>query len=108
MPTDTTSSAWSIDIKRLELADAEVLFIDSLLLHQRQIGERELPPDSVIDYARVHLHALTLVASAQIQNNKYAAKIRNLSASIYRDEQFTSTAAENSSIGQHQSADIYA
>ncbi len=43
-PTDTISSAWNIDIKRLELADAEVLFIDSLLLHQRQNGEREVPP----------------------------------------------------------------
>ncbi|MGD1044878.1 MAG: hypothetical protein ABR936_06070 [Bacteroidota bacterium] len=102
MPTDTTSSAWNIDIKRLELTDAEVLFIDSLLLHQRQIGEREVPPDSVIDYARMNLHALTLVVSAQIQNNKYAAKIRNLSVSIYRDEQFTSAASEKISIGQHQ------
>jgi hypothetical protein len=99
-PTDTTSSAWRIDIKRLELADAEVLFIDSLLLHQRQIGERALPPDGVIDYARVNLHALALVASAQIQDNKYAVKIRNLSVSIYRDERFASTAAEIL-LGQH-------
>ncbi|MGD0036711.1 MAG: hypothetical protein ABSC53_05415, partial [Bacteroidota bacterium] len=101
-PTDTISSAWSIDIKRLELADAEVLFIDSLLLHQRQNGEREVPPDNVIDYARVHLHAPTLVVSAQIQDNKYAVKIRNLSALIYRDEQFISAAHESQSTGQHQ------
>jgi hypothetical protein len=101
-PTDTTPSTWSIDVKRLELADAEVLFIDSLLLHQRQIGEREVPPDSVIDYARVHLRVPTLVFSAQIQNNKYAAKIRNLSVSVYRDEQFNSITQEKISIGQHQ------
>ena len=100
-PTNATSSAWRIDIKRLELVDAEVLFIDSLLLHQRQIGERELPPDGVIDYARVHLHALTLVASAQIQDGKYSAKIRNLSVSIYRDEPFASVAAEKI-LGQQQ------
>jgi hypothetical protein len=84
------------------LADAEVFFIDSLLLHQRQIGERDVPPDSVIDYARINCHALMLVVSAQIQDNKYAVKIRNLSASIYRDEQFISAAPESLSIGQHQ------
>ncbi len=102
IPTDTTSSVWSIDIKRLELVDAEVLYTDSLLLHQRQIGEREVPPDSIIDYARINCHTLRLVVSAQIQNNKYAVKIRNLSASIYRDRQFISAASENPSIGQHQ------
>ncbi|MCX6120963.1 MAG: hypothetical protein NTX44_05045 [Ignavibacteriales bacterium] len=101
-PTDTTSSVWTINIKRWELADAEVLFIDSLLLHQRQMGEREAPPDSVIDYARINCHALTLVFSAQIQNNTYAVKIRDLTTSIYRDEQFISAATENLSKGQHQ------
>lgn len=101
-PTDTTSSVWSINIKQLELADADVFYIDSLLLHQRQIGEREVPPDSVIDYARVHLRPLTLVFSAQIQNNKYAANIKNLSVSIYRDEQSTSATTEILSVGQHQ------
>jgi hypothetical protein len=90
-PANTTPSAWSIDIKRLELADAEVFFIDSLLLYQRQMGERASPPDSAIDYARVHLRRLALVASAQIQSNKYSAKIRNISAAFYHDEQIVST-----------------
>ena len=93
-PTSSNSSKWKIDIKRLELTDAEVLYVDSLLLHKRQIGERELPPDGVIDYARLYLHPLTLVVSAQIQNGKYAAKIRNLSASIYNDEQLASIGTE--------------
>ena len=101
-PTHTTSSAWSIDIKRLELSNAEVLFIDSLMIHQRQRGERELPPDSTIDYAHVHLRSLALVASAQIQNEKYTAHIRNLSASIYRDAQFASNASETTFSGQGQ------
>ncbi len=94
-PADTNSSMWSIDIKHLELADAEIFFTDSLLLHQRQIGERESPPDSVIDYARVYLHALTLVASAQIQKYRYTANIISLSTSIYRNEQFDSVYAKN-------------
>jgi hypothetical protein len=89
-PEHTTPSAWTIDLKRLELADAEILIIDSLLLHQREIGEREVPPESAIDYARVHLCTLALVASAQIQNNNYHVKISSLSASIFRDEEFTS------------------
>ena len=72
-PTDTTPSAWNIDVKRLELADAELIFTDSLLLHRRQMGESEVPPDSVIDYARVHLYAFSLAASVQIQNGKYEA-----------------------------------
>ena len=101
-PTDTISSGWNIDIKRLELADAEVLFIDSLLLHQRQNGEREVPPDSVIDYAHIHLLAHTLVVSAQIENNKYAAKIRNFSAAIYCDRQSASSATEKILTGQNQ------
>jgi hypothetical protein len=90
IPTDTTPSSWSITIKRLELADAEVLFVDSLLLHQRQLGESALPPDSVIDYARIHLTSLALVASAQIQNTIYDAKIKSLSGSIDHDGQFIS------------------
>ena len=102
-PVDTTSSVWNIDIKRLELTDAEVLYVDSLLLHQRQMGEREIPPDSVIDYACIHLRSLSLVASVQIKNNNYAVKIKNLSTSIYRDGQFDSTAADNLSTSKHQS-----
>jgi len=90
IPTDTTPSSWSITIKRLELADAEVLFVDSLLLHQRQLGESALPPDSVIDYARIHLTSLALVASGQIQNTTYDAKIKTLSGSIDHDGQFSS------------------
>ena len=101
-PVDTTSSAWNIDIKRLELVDAEVFYTDSLILLQRQIGEREVQPDSVIDYARIHLQGLALVISAQIQNNKYTAKVKNLSGSIYRNEQFVSAATENLSTGKHQ------
>ena len=99
-PTDTASSAWNIDIKRLELADAEVFYTDSIMIHQRQIGEREVPPDSVIDYARIHLHSFTIVVSAQIQNNKYAVNIKDLTGSVYRDEQITSSAG-TMSMGQN-------
>ncbi len=84
-PTDTTPSAWTIDIKQLELIDAEVIFTDSLLLHRRQIGEYEVPPESVLDYARVHLYALSLETSLQIQNGRYSAKMKNLSTSIHQD-----------------------
>ena len=100
-PTDTASSVWSIDIKRLELADAEVFYTDSLMLHQRQIGEREVPPDSVIDYARIHLHSFTMVVSAQIHDNRYTANIKNLAGSIYRDDQVGSS-TEKISMGQNQ------
>lgn len=75
---DTTPFAWTIDIKRLKLQDAELVFIDSLLLAQRQIGTYEVPPDSVIDYARVHLSALSLETSAKIQNGRYEVKLGNL------------------------------
>ena len=75
---DTTPFAWTIDIKRLKLQDAELVFTDSLLLAQRQIGTYEVPPDSVIDYARVHLAALSLETSAKIQNGRYEVKLGNL------------------------------
>ena len=101
-PADTTSSAWNIDIKRLEMMEAEVFYTDSLVLHQRQIGEREVPPDSAIDYARIHLHALTLVISAQIHNNNYAAQVKKLSGSMYRDQEYTSAVTENLSKEQQQ------
>ena len=100
--TDTNSSIWRVNVKRFELTDADVLFIDSLLLYQRHLGEREIPPDSVIDYARIHLRALTLVASAQIHSNTYQADIKSVSASIYRDEQFACDTTENLTLGHNQ------
>jgi hypothetical protein len=99
-PADTASSVWNVDIKRLELTDAEVFYTDSIMIHQRQIGEREVPPDSVVDYARIHLHSFTVVVSAQIQNNKYSLNIKNLTGSVYRDEQITSS-ADTMSMGQY-------
>lgn len=76
--TDTTPFAWTIDIKRLKLQDAELVFTDSLLLSQRLTGQFEVPSDSVIDYARVHLTALSLETAAKIQNGRYEVKLRNL------------------------------
>jgi hypothetical protein len=75
---DTTPSGWTIDIKNLKLKSAELFFTDSLLLSQRQAGMSEVPPDSVIDYARIHLSALSLETSAKIQNGRYEVKLRNL------------------------------
>jgi hypothetical protein len=75
---DTTPFAWTIDIKRLKLQDAELVFTDSLLLSQRQTGTSEVPPNNVIDYARVHLSALSLETSAKIQNGRYEVKLGNL------------------------------
>ncbi len=77
-PADTAPFAWNINIKRVELRDADVLYTDSLLLQQRQTGERELPPDSVIDYARVRLQAFSLVASMHIVDGLFAGTIRDL------------------------------
>ena len=75
---DTTPFAWAIDIKRLKLQDAELVFADSLLLSQRQARPSEVPPKNVIDYARVHLSALSLETAAKIQNGRYEVKLRNL------------------------------
>jgi hypothetical protein len=75
---DTTPSAWSVDIKRVELANAEVVVTDSLRLLQRQHGEQDQPPDGVIDYARIRLNKFDLIASVHIQNDDYAATIRRL------------------------------
>ncbi len=75
---DTTPSGWTIDIKNLELKSGELFFTDSLLLSQREAGTSEIPPDSVIDYARIHLNALSLETSIQIQNGEYEVKMRNL------------------------------
>jgi hypothetical protein len=77
-PADTIPFAWTIDIKRLKLQDAELFFTDSLLLSQREAGSSEVPPDSVIDYASVHLSALSLETSVNIQNGRYEVKLRNL------------------------------
>jgi hypothetical protein len=75
---DTTPFAWTIDIKRLKLQDAELIFTDSLLLSQRQAGMSEIPANNVIDYARVHLFALSLETAAKIQNGRYEVKLKNL------------------------------
>ncbi len=75
---DTTPFAWTIDIKRLKLQDAELILTDSLLLSQRQNGTSKVPPDSVIDYARIHLFGLSLETAARIKNGRYEAKLRNL------------------------------
>jgi hypothetical protein len=100
IPEDTLPSTWSINIKRVELADAEVIFTDSLLLHRRQIGEREVPPDSVIDYARIHLYPLSFVASAEIQHGRYNATIRDLSTSLHRYEKLPRLHSDKQLISQ--------
>jgi hypothetical protein len=77
-PDDTLPSTWVIDIKKVELQDAELIFIDSLLLYRRQIGDSVIPPDSVVDYARIHLFELSLDASARIEEGKYEGTVRSL------------------------------
>jgi hypothetical protein len=78
VPEDSTPSAWTIDIKNFELKNAELVLTDSLLLFQRQTGESEIPSDSVIDYARIHLEGLSLATSVHIQNGRYEANLKNL------------------------------
>ncbi|RPI01352.1 MAG: hypothetical protein EHM64_15870, partial [Ignavibacteriae bacterium] len=85
-PEDSTSSSWTINIKRLELAEAEVALIDSLLLYERQTGKRIMPPDRMIDFAHLHLRGLSVVASARIQPHEYTASIKKFSAILYQEE----------------------
>lgn len=82
---DTTPSVWSINIKRIELTNAEIIVTDSLRLLQRQSASRTpsedgqvQQPDSVIDYARIHLSKFSLIASAQIRNKSYSATITQM------------------------------
>jgi hypothetical protein len=77
-PKDTNPPSWAINIKRIELSEAEIDYVDSLLIHKRQIGERDFPPDSVIDYANIQLRPFSLEASLFINQGRLEAKIRNL------------------------------
>jgi hypothetical protein len=91
---DTTPFAWTINMKMLKLEHAEVFYRDSLLLYQRQTGISEIPPDSVIDYARIHLSALSLETAAIIQDGKYEMNLRNL--------EFNANLANDTSVEEHQ------
>ncbi|MFZ1977236.1 MAG: hypothetical protein WAV76_04720, partial [Bacteroidota bacterium] len=73
---DTTPSAWTIDIKNIELTNARLEFIDSLRLSWRESGITEYPPAGVIDYARVRLDSVQLNASLLLKPGSVKARIR--------------------------------
>jgi hypothetical protein len=75
-PKDTLPFVWVIDMKKVELQNAEFLFTDSLLLTRRLRGDSKIPPDSVFDYARIHLYSLSVDASVRIQEGRYEGSIR--------------------------------
>lgn len=77
-PSDTNPSSWTIDIKKLDLRDATISFIDSLKLFQRSHGLSDIPPDSVVDYAHIDLSAFSMDAYAFIQHGNIEAGLRNL------------------------------
>ncbi len=88
---DTAPSAWTIDIKNIELTDARIEFIDSLRLSWRESGITEFPPAGVIDYARVRLDSVQLNASLLLNPGSLEARIRLFSFHS-RVPEFTLTA----------------
>ncbi|HVN47995.1 MAG TPA: hypothetical protein VMU30_04150, partial [Bacteroidota bacterium] len=85
-PSDTTPSAWKIEIKRVALDHAEILLIDSVAILERQCGLRPQPSQQEIDYAHVSLHNVSLVASVYIDGNQQKVLISKLEAESVQPE----------------------
>ncbi len=77
-PEDTVPGSWTYDLRNIELRDATVEFRDSLRMQERTLNGLPPPADSVVDYARLDLHHLQLLASAQIARGNLFVQLGNL------------------------------
>ena len=79
--SDTSSPAWDISAKNVEVVDAHVSFVDSVLIRERAKGLRESPPPGVVDYAHVTLDSVNIEAGFQLKPLETSLTLRQLSFS---------------------------
>ncbi len=65
--SDTGTSPWVVTAKNLELINAHVTMVDSVLIDERSKGLRESPPSGVVDYARVTIDSLNVEGGFQLK-----------------------------------------
>ena len=75
---DTAPSQWKVDIKRVELAQAELKFSDSLQLLSRRGETADSIPPNAVDYARFSLDSLNFTGSLQITGGRYFFRIADM------------------------------
>ena len=80
--SDTAASAWSISAKNLELNNASVTLIDSVLINERVLGLRPPPPRGTVDYADVTLDSLNVEGGLQIKPSQEDLQLRLLSFTV--------------------------
>ncbi len=80
--SDTGTSAWVVSVKNLELINARVAIVDSVLIDERARGLRELPPAGVVDYARVTLDSLNVEGGFQITPSEANLQLRLLAFTL--------------------------
>ncbi len=79
---DTATSPWTIAAKNIELVNARVSLVDSVLLRRRARGLSDSPPQGVVDYARVILDSVNLDAGFQVKPSEVNLQIRLLSFAL--------------------------
>jgi hypothetical protein len=80
--SDTATSPWVITAKNLELVNARVTMVDSVLIQERAQGLREVPPPGVVDYARVTLDSLNVECGFQIRPEETDVQLRLLAFAL--------------------------
>ena len=80
--SDTGASPWAIAAKNLELINAHVTFLDSVLIDERGKGLRTPPPPGVLDYAHITFDSLNVQCAFQIKPAETAVQMRLLAFSI--------------------------
>lgn len=80
--SDTSSSAWVVTAKNIEIVDARISVVDSVLLDKRANGLSEPPPVGVVDYARVALDSLNLQGGFQIKPSEIDLHLRLLAFTL--------------------------
>jgi hypothetical protein len=79
---DTAASSWVVSIKNLELVNARVQMLDSVLIDERARGVRDVPPPGVVDYARVTLDSLNIEAGLRIVPSETDLQLRMMSFTV--------------------------
>jgi autotransporter translocation and assembly factor TamB len=79
---DTATSPWVISIKDLELVNARVLMVDSVIIDERARGLRDVPPTRVVDYAQIALDSLNIEGGLRVVPSETDLQLRMMSFTL--------------------------
>ncbi|MBF8294638.1 MAG: hypothetical protein HW389_1183 [Bacteroidetes bacterium] len=84
--TDTSSSAWTINLKQLQIVNGELNLVDSLSLARRAADSSLQIWPGRIDYANLQLDSLNLDAGLTVRSRQAGLTLRSFACSLLRPQ----------------------